>query len=350
MPAVSAPARRSSTLSGSQQEYLRRRVRPFHRSGFGRRLAVGRARATASDPGYNATGCGACHSQPAAGGTSPRADTYPFVGAESADRGRYGIRRDQRGALVRACRTALCWKRAFRSSSMAQGHLTTTRDGGVHAIYTIAGRSRCARLHDGAAELRSDAAARQSRVPHSDAGVRRGTDREHRRRDDPRQHGRQCARSSTSSASAGHPNTSGNDGSITRFGWKAQNKSLEIFSGEAYNVEMGVSNELFPNERANPPANCMYNATPEDRTNFEEAGAGDHERHGRLHGLHALPRAAHAVEHRHPGQSVVIVDPARTSSTFGGALRPLPHADVADGGLDVHAGDSITRTRTCIRT
>ena len=28
-------------------------------------------------------------------------------------------------------------------------------------------------------------------------------------------------------------NTSGNDGTITRFGWKAQNKSLLIFSGEA---------------------------------------------------------------------------------------------------------------------
>src|SRR6202044_2644288 len=38
---------------------------------------------------------------------------------------------------------------------------------------------------------------------------------------------------------SGHPNYSGNDGSITRFGWKAQNKSLEIFAGEAYNVEMG---------------------------------------------------------------------------------------------------------------
>ena len=49
----------------------------------------------------------------------------------------------------------------------------------------------------------------------------------------------------------GHPNYSGNDGTITRFGWKAQNKSLEIFAGEAYNVEMGVTNELFPNERNN---------------------------------------------------------------------------------------------------
>jgi len=71
---------------------------------------------------------------------------------------------------------------------------------------------------------------------------------------------------------AGHANTSGNDGSITRFGWKAQNKSLEIFSGEAYNVEMGVTNELFPNKRANPPANCVFNGTPEDRTNFDAAG------------------------------------------------------------------------------
>src|SRR4029453_12304427 len=35
-------------------------------------------------------------------------------------------------------------------------------------------------------------------------------------------------------------NTSDNDGTITRFGWKAQNKSLLLFAAEAYNVEMGV--------------------------------------------------------------------------------------------------------------
>src|SRR5439155_18917496 len=45
-------------------------------------------------------------------------------------------------------------------------------------------------------------------------------------------------------------NRTGNDGTVTRFGWKAQNKSLLIFAGEAYNVEQGVSNELVPNERA----------------------------------------------------------------------------------------------------
>jgi CxxC motif-containing protein (DUF1111 family) len=47
----------------------------------------------------------------------------------------------------------------------------------------------------------------------------------------------------------GRFNTSGNDQTITRFGWKAQNKSLLMFSGEASNVEMGVTNELFATER-----------------------------------------------------------------------------------------------------
>jgi CxxC motif-containing protein (DUF1111 family) len=71
---------------------------------------------------------------------------------------------------------------------------------------------------------------------------------------------------------SGHPNYSGNDGSITRFGWKAQNKSLVVFSGEAYNVEIGVTNEVFPNERGNPPASCILNPTPEDATNFNASG------------------------------------------------------------------------------
>ena len=48
----------------------------------------------------------------------------------------------------------------------------------------------------------------------------------------------------------GRFNITGNDGTLPRFGWKAQNKSLLIFAGEAYNVEQGVSNEVFPNERS----------------------------------------------------------------------------------------------------
>ena len=51
---------------------------------------------------------------------------------------------------------------------------------------------------------------------------------------------------------AGTFNHNGNDGTISRFGWKAQVKSLHVFSGEALNVENGITNELFPQERPLP--------------------------------------------------------------------------------------------------
>jgi len=66
---------------------------------------------------------------------------------------------------------------------------------------------------------------------------------------------------------SGHFNTNGNDGTITKFGWKAQNKSMLVFAGEAYNVEMGVTNDNFPNERETDP-NCATNPTPESTTNL----------------------------------------------------------------------------------
>jgi CxxC motif-containing protein (DUF1111 family) len=80
-------------------------------------------------------------------------------------------------------------------------------------------------------------------------------------------------------------NRNGNDGTITRFGWKAQNKSLHIFSGEAYNVEMGISNLLFPQDRPLPgedqqatglPSTCLNlsgSGYPEDSNNPGSAGA-----------------------------------------------------------------------------
>ena len=77
----------------------------------------------------------------------------------------------------------------------------------------------------------------------------------------------------------GRENRSGNDSTITRFGWKAQNKSLLLFAGEAYNVEQGVTNELFPNERDDEPVRlpnaCKTNATPEDDFKFAENATGD---------------------------------------------------------------------------
>src|SRR6516165_10293599 len=71
---------------------------------------------------------------------------------------------------------------------------------------------------------------------------------------------------------SGNVNRSANDGTITRFGWKAQNKSLLMFAGEAYNVEMGITNQLFPQER-DETSGCQFNATPEDTLNFTASPA-----------------------------------------------------------------------------
>jgi len=64
---------------------------------------------------------------------------------------------------------------------------------------------------------------------------------------------------------SGQANTNGNDGTVARFGWKAQNKSLLLFSGEAYNVEMGITNELFQTERDETPA-CQFDTVPNNVT------------------------------------------------------------------------------------
>jgi len=65
----------------------------------------------------------------------------------------------------------------------------------------------------------------------------------------------------------GAPNYSGNDGSIMRFGWKAQVRSTLIMSANQFNVEMGVTNEVFPNE-INQTVGCVLNPVPETVTNF----------------------------------------------------------------------------------
>ncbi|HEV3036838.1 MAG TPA: di-heme oxidoredictase family protein, partial [Candidatus Angelobacter sp.] len=75
----------------------------------------------------------------------------------------------------------------------------------------------------------------------------------------------------------GRFNTNGNDGTITRFGWKAQNKSMLLFAGEAANVELGMTNEIFNNEKT-VATGCPPNFTPEDNTHViipTGPGAGD---------------------------------------------------------------------------
>jgi CxxC motif-containing protein (DUF1111 family) len=210
-------------------------------------------------PTFNGNSCAQCHAQPAIGGTSPglaspqNSIQNPQVALATID-----------GATntVPSFITAAGPVREARFIKNSNGSL----DGGVHDLYTITGRSDASGCTLGQPNF--DAALSSNNIifriptPLFGLGLVEATP----------DSVLQANLASTASARAalrigGVFNTSGNDGTITRFGWKAQNKSLLMFVGEAYNVEQGVSNELFPNERS-AVAGCVFNGSPEDATNI----------------------------------------------------------------------------------
>ena len=101
----------------------------------------------------------------------------------------------------------------------------------------------------------------------------------------------------------GRFNISGNDGTISKFGWKAQNKSLMLFAGEAYNVEMGITNDVMPNERNAVPG-CVFNATPEDTHSQFPSGISDLEAFVDAMTLSAPPTPAPSTPDTIAGQNV----------------------------------------------
>jgi CxxC motif-containing protein (DUF1111 family) len=139
-------------------------------------------------------------------------------------------------------------------------------DGGVHSIFTIAGRTD---KPSGCSISQPDYSNTNNlafRIPTPTFGaglIETITDSTIRNNLASDPGGRK-----SNAGISGHVNTNGNDGTVTRFGWKAQNKSLLIFSGEAYNVEMGVTSEAFPNEREED-TNCATNGLAESTTGFD---------------------------------------------------------------------------------
>jgi CxxC motif-containing protein (DUF1111 family) len=210
-------------------------------------------------PRFNLDSCGGCHAQPDIGGTSPFANPQVEVAKKEGANNEIPFFVKKDGPV-----------REARFKFNPDG----TPDGGVQALFTITGRNDAPGCFLAQPDFRS-AAARHNLVfriptPLFGSGLIEAID------DDTILANLQAHSSTKQSLGirgrpnrmSGRPNTSGNDGTLTRFGWKAQNKSLEIFSGEAYNVEQGITNELFPQERDEAPA-CQFNATPENRTNLE---------------------------------------------------------------------------------
>lgn len=223
-------------------------------------------------PRFNFVSCSGCHAQPSVGGSGPAnnpqfqviasgfaigaSNTVPnFITAN-------GPTREARFPFF------------FNSSGEPN---TSAPNGGVEDLFTVTGRTDA-----GACSLQqppfSRAVATNNIIyriptPTFGAGLIENID-------DSTLLENQADQAGNRFGVSGAFNRSGNDGTITRFGWKAQNKSLEMFAGEAYNVEMGISNEIFTQDRPLPeeemhgglPSNCLNlsgSGYPEDTTNFK---------------------------------------------------------------------------------
>jgi CxxC motif-containing protein (DUF1111 family) len=209
-------------------------------------------------PTFNANSCAQCHSQPAIGGSSPglKSPQNPIANPQVA-----------LASLDGASNTVPSFITTDGPVREARFILSNgLKDGGVHDLYTIAGRSDAPGCNlaqpDFVTAVNTANVIFRIPTPIFGLGLVEATP----------DATLQSSFSATANARAalkigGSFNTNGNDGTITRFGWKAQNKSLMVFVGEAYNVEQGVSNEVFPNERS-AVAGCVFNNSPEDSTRF----------------------------------------------------------------------------------
>ena len=210
-------------------------------------------------PTFNMDSCAGCHAQPVTGGTSPFVNPQVAVSPQSENLTFIlsvdGLPFIRENGPVREAR--------FKRNPDG------TPDGGVHGLFTIEGRidaPDCTLAQPNFAR-QNTAGNLSARIPTPVFGAglienipdfailaNKAAN----------------ARQKAALGISGRENREGNAGTITRFGWKAQNKSLVIFSGEAYNVEQGVTNELFPQEREDLAAargNCLFNPLPEDVTN-----------------------------------------------------------------------------------
>ena len=218
-------------------------------------------------PRFNADGCGTCHAQPAVGGTSPFENPQIENATDGGARNVVPSFIKEDGPV-----------REVRFKRNPDG----TPDGGVHALFVISGRVDETGDATGCNIKQEDFATQFNngnvifRIPTPVAGMGFVESIEDRT----------LAANAKANADvkisfgifghfnhvSGSANNNGNDGTIARFGWKAQNKSGLLFAGEAYNVEMGITNELFQTER-DETTNCQFATVPNDVQNTDAEDA-----------------------------------------------------------------------------
>jgi CxxC motif-containing protein (DUF1111 family) len=208
-------------------------------------------------PTFNALSCAQCHAQPAIGGSS--AEINPQISAAIAQ------------AATNKIPSFISARSPVRVARFPYAADMHQPDGSVHNLFTIAGRSDAPGCKIAQPDFKQAAESGNLifRIPTPTFGgglieaIPDSALRDNMRADADKKH---------SLGIAGRPNLSPNDASITRFGWKEQNKSLEMAAAEADNLEIGVTNDLFPNE-LDGTTGCQFNGTPEDAISLSADGS-----------------------------------------------------------------------------
>jgi CxxC motif-containing protein (DUF1111 family) len=224
-------------------------------------------------PRFNSNQCSSCHAQPAVGGTGAAVNpqfSFPTNGVAP-------------GNILPSFITATGPTREARFPYFFNSNGSVdynAPNGGVEDLFTVTGRSDAGSCNSStilpqpsfATAVAENNVIYRIPTPVFGAGLIENLD-------DSTLLNNQLVNLRNNVGVSGTFNRNGNDGTITRFGWKAQNKSLHVFAGEAYNVEMGISNELFTQDRPLPgedqvgtglPSTCLDlsgSGYPEDTSN-----------------------------------------------------------------------------------
>jgi CxxC motif-containing protein (DUF1111 family) len=219
-------------------------------------------------PTMNLDSCGGCHSQPAVGGTSPAENPQVAFATKGGQTNKVPPFISINGPVREA--------RFVRNPDGSP-------DGGVHALFTITGRPDAPGCNlaqpDFARQMANRNVIFRIPTPVFGAGLIEAIPdseivRNQRAQADAKRSLGIRGRPNfllNANAISGQVNRNGNDGTVGRFGWKAQNKSLLIFSGEAYNVEMGITNGQFPTERADESEACNLATLPNSDSSLDGA-------------------------------------------------------------------------------
>lgn len=219
-------------------------------------------------PRFNSNGCASCHAYPAVGGSSPPSNplfgVYQLMGATNS-----------MPYFISSTGPVIVARFPYKDDGV-------TRDGGVHPMFTISNRTDapgCTTMTqpDFAGEAAKNNIIFRQTPPTYGEGLM-----ELIQESDIISNMNSNTSLKQSLGISGHANINDDDGTISRFGWKAQNKSLLYFSGEAYVVEVGNSDEAFPNEFDEsipsclppfpvPPGTNKTKGVPDDRTDTGEA-------------------------------------------------------------------------------